>query len=67
MLTPGSKSISFAHFYLQLDFQAAGKEGDTGTYISNGEWELIGTVTMGEQHFKYFNFLHSLAPELLNS
>ena len=28
--------------YPQLDFQAAGEEGDTGTYISNGEWELIG-------------------------
>ena len=25
-----------------MDFQAAGEEGDTGTYISNGEWELIG-------------------------
>merc|ERR1719331_752758 len=33
---------SWTYNGFNLDFQAAGEEGDTGTYISNGEWELIG-------------------------
>ena len=36
--------------FRQLDFQAAGEEGDTGTYISNGEWELIGDFNNDHDH-----------------
>ena len=29
----------------QLDFQLASEEGDTGTFIPNGEWALLGKMT----------------------
>ena len=29
-------------FSPQLDFQLASEEGDTGSFIPNGEWALLG-------------------------
>lgn len=34
-----SETISF-----QVDFQLKDDEGDTGTFIANGEWALLGMV-----------------------
>ena len=38
-------------FSRQLDFQLASEEGDTGSFIPNGEWALLG----GSQASKQFN------------
>ena len=30
--------------FFQLDFQTQSDKGETGTYIQNGEWALIGRL-----------------------
>ena len=30
-------------WYYQVNFQLQNEEGDTGTFIANGEWALLGT------------------------
>lgn len=49
----------------QLDFQlkttnAEGEgEGDLGSYVTNGEWDLLGNVTNDHRHGFSCAFLHS--------
>ena len=33
----------------QLDFQLASEEGDTGSFIPNGEWALLGRSQVSKQ------------------
>ena len=41
---------------LQLDFQLKDKEGDLGTYVTNGEWDLLGrSLNPTEEVFSAFN------------
>ena len=35
-------SLSHIYFSFQVDFQLKDNEGDTGTFIANGEWALLG-------------------------
>ena len=34
--------MSLSSFLSQVDFQLKDDEGDTGTFIANGEWALLG-------------------------
>ena len=35
-------SLTFNISFSQVDFQLKDDEGDTGTFIANGEWALLG-------------------------
>jgi len=44
-----------------LDFQLKDKEGDLGTYVTNGEWDLLGRWAPAKRaHEKIFPKIFSL-------
>lgn len=49
---PASNLCPFALnvVFLQLNLQAAGEEGDTSTFVLNGEWALLGTHLSTKHH-----------------
>lgn len=42
----------------QLNFQLKGEGGDLGTYVTNGEWDLLGRSGNEEHNSVCVNFLH---------
>ena len=44
LFMPLFSSLISLHNCSQLDLQLAGEEGDTASFIPNGEWSLLGEI-----------------------